>query len=219
LLFQFDVFFTELKMSPSNLSKQTLRNWTLDAFLLGSGILTILSGIYFLFLPSGGYQGGRNPYYNLQVLFSRQTWDDLHTWGGVAMIAIALYHLVLHWPWLVSMTRKSFRAMFGKAGKMNARGRWNLILNLFTAISFMLTALSGIYFLFFPGGRGALDPRLLFTRTTWDLIHTWAGVSFITGAVLHFAIHWLWIAKVTRKLFGHSQPAGAAHQAIPAIQS
>jgi len=27
-----------------------------------------LSGIYFLVLPTGGYQGGRNPYYGIQVL-------------------------------------------------------------------------------------------------------------------------------------------------------
>ena len=36
----------------------------------------------------------------------------------------------------------------------------------------------------------------LFSRTTWDLIHTWAGVTLIAAAVIHLAIHWRWIVKV-----------------------
>jgi len=53
-----------------------------------SALLAALSGIYFLFLPVSGYQGGRNPMYGVTVLFERSAWDDLHTWGGVVMIAI-----------------------------------------------------------------------------------------------------------------------------------
>jgi cytochrome b subunit of formate dehydrogenase len=67
-------------------------------------------------------------------------------------------------------------------------------------LSFLLAALSGVYFLFFPGGHAATDPLIVFTRTTWDLIHTWSGVVLIAAAILHFAIHWNWIAKVTRNL-------------------
>jgi hypothetical protein len=204
----------ELKMS-----KITKRNWLLDAVLIISGITAILSGIYFLFLPSGGYRGGRNPAYDLQILFSRQTWDDLHTWGGIAMIAVAIFHLALHWSWVASMTKHAFKAWAGKSAKMNPRARWNLILNLVVGISFMLTALSGIYFLFVPGGRGAVDPLILFTRTTWDLIHTWAGVMFILGVSLHFAIHWKWVTKVSRMVFEHARPAQESPQTVASINS
>ena len=77
-------------MITQTVSKQTQKNWWVDATLFGSAITAALSGIYFLFLSSGGYRGGRNSLYNVQVLFTRQTWDDLHTWGGVAMIAVAI---------------------------------------------------------------------------------------------------------------------------------
>ena len=76
------------------ISAQNRNNWLLDATLFLGGVLAALSGIYFLFVPSGGYQGGRNPTYGVTVLFDRHTWDDLHTWGGVAMIAAAVVHLV-----------------------------------------------------------------------------------------------------------------------------
>ena len=40
----------------------------------------------------------------------------------------------------------------------------------------------------------------LFNRTTWDLVHTWAFVVMISAAILHFAIHWKWVTKVTTKI-------------------
>jgi hypothetical protein len=181
-------------------SKQTQKNWWVDLTLIGTALIATLSGIYFLFSPSGGYRGGRNSLYNVQVLFTRQTWDDLHTWGGVAMVAAAIIHLVIHWPWVVNMVRRTINELTGKCGYMNARGRWNLILNIVVGLSFLVTALSGIYFLCVPGGRGATDPQILFTRTTWDLIHTWAGVLLSIAAVTHFAIHWKWVTKVTGKM-------------------
>jgi hypothetical protein len=187
-------------MTVSLVSKQTKKNWWVDLTLSGSALMAAFSGVYFLFLPSGGYRGGRNFLYNVQFLFTRQTWDDLHTWGGVAMIAAVIIHLASHWKWVVSMTKRIFNELFRRNGSMNPRARWNLILNLVVGLSFLLVALSGVYFLFFPGGHAAVDPLVLFTRTTWEVIHTWAGVMLTAAAMLHFAIHWKWIVKVTTRL-------------------
>jgi hypothetical protein len=182
------------------LSVTTRRNWWIDAGLALGALLAALSGIYFLFFPVGGYQGGRNPMYGVTVLFERAAWDDLHTWSGVLMIAIVLVHLTLHWSWVTSMFNRTLKQMRGRVGPMNARGRFNLGLNLVVGLSFLLTAISGVYFMFFPAGRGSVDPLLLFSRLTWDLIHTWSGSTLIVAAILHFAIHWKWIIKVTRNL-------------------
>ncbi|MFC1922928.1 DUF4405 domain-containing protein [Chloroflexota bacterium] len=182
------------------MSKITLRNWWIDAVLVSSALIAALSGLYFLYFPSGGYQGGRNPYYNIQVLFSRHTWSDLHMWGGIVMIGVAVVHLILHWSWVVNMTRRMIKDITGKNGKMNLRGRLNLLLNVVVGFSFLATAISGMYFLFVPGGRGAADPMLLFGRITWDLIHTWAGVILIAAGVVHFAIHWRWVVNVTTSI-------------------
>lgn len=187
-------------MAKPTVSKQTQKNWWIDATLFISAIIATLSGIYFLFLPIGGYQGGRNPAYNIQILFTRHTWDDLHTWGGVVMISAAIIHLVIHWAWVTSMARRTWGELTGKCGCLNARGRWNLILNVVVAISFILTAISGVYFLFFPGGGQTADPMILLSRLTWDLIHTWAGIALISAGILHFAIHWRWVTNVTKKM-------------------
>lgn len=201
-------------MSTQAVSRQTQKNWWIDAALFSSAIAAAISGVYFLYLPIGGYQGGRNPTYGVEILFDRHTWEDLHTWGGVAMIAVAIIHLAIHWSWVINMSRRTWNEIMGKCGCMNSRGRWNLILNTVVAASFILTAVSGVYFLFAPGGHGAVDPMFLFTRTTWDLLHTWAGVTLIAAAVIHFAIHWRWVTKVTRKMVGMLIPSRPARQPI-----
>jgi preprotein translocase subunit SecY len=180
--------------------------WLLAAVVFLSGLVAALSGIYFLFVPSGGYQGGRNPMYGVTILFSRHTWEDLHTWGGVLMIAVAVIHFAIHWRWVKVMSKRTAEALLFKETKLSRGARLNVALNLVVAVSFLLTAVSGIYFLFAPsggfqGGRNASwDPMFLFSRTTWDLIHTWAGVVFIGAAVFHFWIHWTWIKNTTARL-------------------
>lgn len=181
-------------------SSLTRNNWIMDAGLFLTAVVTVLSGIYFLFLPDGGFKGGRNPLYGVRILFLRETWEWLHTWISLAMVVIALVHIIFHWKWVKSMVARVFN---GKAGEMNARGRYNLGLNTVTALSFLISALSGFYFLLTPGSEGGRnpDPMFIFSRTAWDMIHTWSSVVFILAAILHFVIHWGWITKVTKKIF------------------
>jgi hypothetical protein len=193
--------------TQSGLSTRTRKNWLINASVFLGGIIAGLSGIYFLFIPSGGYQGGRNALYGLQILFNRDTWDDLHTWGGVIMIGVVALHVAIHWDWIVMMAKRMIGVLWLKGSQMSKGAKTNLLVDIVIAVSFLLTAVSGIYFLFAPtggfqGGQNAgWDPGFLFSRTTWDLIHTWAGVVLIGAAAVHFVIHWRWIKNVTTRFF------------------
>jgi len=184
----------------SKVSEVTRRNWWIDLGLFSSAILASLSGIYFLFLPVGGYQGRRNPWHGIQILFTRQNWDLIHTWTGVMMIVIAALHLILHWHWVANMAQRMWQELRGRSSGLNLRGRYNLIINTLIGLIFVLAAISSVYFLYFPGSRSAVSPVVLFSRSGWDFIHTWSGVAMIVAAVLHFVIHWKWVAKVTWKM-------------------
>lgn len=182
-------------------SAQTRNNFFIDSFLFTGGVITAISGVYFLFLPVSGYQGGRNPLYGIVILFTRHTWGDIHTWAGVAILALGALHIPLHWKWIVSMTGRAVKVALGK-GKMKNRGKFNLGVNMLIGLSALISGLSGLYFLLIPGASHAsvlTDPIWLFSRTTWDLIHTWSGVVMIAAATLHHYIHWKWAFKVTRK--------------------
>ncbi len=189
------------------MSLRTRINWIIDAAVFVGAGVAFLSGIYFLFLPSGGYQGGRNPAYGIVILFDRGTWDDLHTWGGIMMIAAVAVHLAIHWHWVTMMARRVVQALRSGSSPMSGGAKVNLIVDAIIAASFLATAVSGLYFLLGPSGgyQGGTNPGwdagFAFSRATWDLIHTWSGAVLIIAAVIHFAIHWRWVKNVTRQFF------------------
>jgi hypothetical protein len=201
------------------ISRKTRINWLLDAAVFLSAVAAGLSGIYFLYFPSGGFQGGRNPGYGATLLFDRHTWSDVHTWGSIAMILAVAIHLAYHWYWVKSMALKIVKAFRQGTSGLSRGGKVNLIVNLLIGLSFILTAATGMYFLFLPSGgfqggaNPAWDPGFLFSRTTWDLIHTWSGVAMIVAAMFHFVIHWRWIRNVTARFFGSMAEAIQSKQA------
>ena len=196
--------------TESSLSQQLRNNWGVDALLFASALPAVLSGVYFLYLP-GGYQGGRNPAVAFSLLFSRQTWDFLHTWSGAAMIAAAVIHIAIHWQWIAGTARRYVNEMSGRcAGQSSGRKTVNLVTNLVIAFSFLIVSLSGIYFLFFPGGQHGGQTTFLFTRSVWDIIHTWSGTALTAAALLHFAIHWRWVVTVSGKIFSRQDKAEQA---------
>ena len=206
-------------MTKGTVSKQTRNNWLIDAAVFIGAVVAAITGIYFLFLPSGGYQGGRNPMYGITILFSRSTWDDLHTWFGALMIAAVVVHFAIHWNWVKGTAKRMAKSVTGKGARMNRHGYLNVAVDAAVAIGFLLAAISGVYFMFVPGGGRAADPFFIFSRTTWDLIHTWSGVAMIVAAVIHFAIHWNWVTKVTAKMLRSLSSSGKPGVQRPAAGS
>jgi hypothetical protein len=207
------------------MSLQTRSNWLIDVAVFAGGILAALSGVYFLFVPSGGYQGGRNAMYNIQIFFERHTWSDLHTWGGILMIGAVAIHLAIHWQWVKRMSKRTVQAIRPGGNKLSKGAVVNVIVDAAIALSFLLCALSGVYFLFAPtggyqGGQNVgWDPNVIFSRTTWDLIHTWSGVALIVAAVIHLAIHWRWVKNVTTRFFLSLLPQAKGSLAPATVQT
>lgn len=189
-----------------SVSAKTRNNWLIDTAVFMGALLSMLSGVYFLFFISGGYEGGRNSGYGVVFLFARHTWEEIHTWGGLLMITAVLIHLAIHWPWVVSMFRRLGQRARGQAGRFSQGARVNLLVDSWIGVSFLVTAVSGLYFYFLPPGgyqgghNPAWDPGFLISRPTWDVLHTWGGISLTLAALVHIYIHWGWIVKVTRKV-------------------
>jgi len=82
-------------------------NYWLDVIIALAFILSAISGMVLLFAGSGGYQGGRNADFQTEILgISRWALSDLHTWVSLVMIAGVVVHVVLHWKWVVCMTKR-----------------------------------------------------------------------------------------------------------------
>lgn len=196
-----------MTQTRSGLSPATRRNWWIDASVFIGAVLSILTGIYFLYLPSGGYQGGRNPTYGITILFDRHTWQDIHIWGGIAMIVAVAIHLWIHRAWIGMMSRKIAASLRSRGTALSKGARVNVIVDAIIAIGFLLTAISGLYFFFEPASG-----VFILTSTTWDVIHTWAAIALALAAIAHLFIHWLWVTKVTAKMFRRQPTQMSAHQ-------
>ncbi len=91
--------------------KKNMVNYALDAVIGLAFLLSALSGVLLWLGGSGGYQGGRNPDFQRVILgIARGSWSDLHLWVSLVMIVGVLLHLILHWQWIVCMTKSLFRA-------------------------------------------------------------------------------------------------------------
>ncbi len=189
-----------MKKRRTSLTPKLRQNWWIDALLAFGSVIAVLSSLYFLAFPAGGFQGGRNPYYDLVVIFSRQTWDIIHTWSGAAMILAALVHIIIHWGWITGTIKRSWQVFRKKRDGFGPRLTYNILLDATIAVSFLICAISGVYFMFFPES-GPTGEVILFSKSTWDLIHTWSGVAMTITAILHFVLHWKWITNITRKMF------------------
>ncbi len=192
------------KDKPRVFSIQTRNNFLLDISILMAGLASVLSGIYFLFLPVGGYQGGRNPAFGVRIFFERHTWSDLHAWTSVIILALVALHVPIHWSWITRMTRSGLKRLFGKS-KLNKFSQFNLFVNVLLGLSGLVCGLSGLYFLFEPALVPVGADGWIFTQLAWDMIHTWSGVVATAVAILHFVIHWRWVTKVLSKYWGAFQ--------------
>lgn len=82
-------------------------NYLLDAVIGLAFTISTVTGLAFMVMGSGGYQGGRNPGFATALLgLSREAWSDLHTLTSLVMVAGVALHIAFHWRWIVCVTRK-----------------------------------------------------------------------------------------------------------------
>lgn len=74
-------------------------NYWVDVGIGIAGLLSAVSGLVFLLPgdPTTGVLG-----------VSYQAWSSLHTWSSLAVIAGVGAHVVLHWKWMLAMTKHLF---------------------------------------------------------------------------------------------------------------
>ncbi|MBN2077155.1 MAG: DUF4405 domain-containing protein [Dehalococcoidales bacterium] len=79
--------------------------WILTVVLGILGFIEALTGFaLWLGFPEGGSGAGRlyGGVSNLSFWgLTKHTWIDIHDWVAVALVALVLVHIVLHWKWII----------------------------------------------------------------------------------------------------------------------
>ncbi|HSL94441.1 MAG TPA: 4Fe-4S dicluster domain-containing protein [Thermoleophilia bacterium] len=84
---------------------KAMTNYVVDLIIAAAFIGAAVSGIVFL-LPTAWVSTSRGDPAMLGV--GMAVWRTLHEWSSLIMIGGVLLHTVLHWRWVVAMTKKAF---------------------------------------------------------------------------------------------------------------
>jgi len=79
-------------------------NYIVDVLMAVFFVLSTVTGIPLYLIPGGIYRGGLTIFLGIE----KHTWGTLHTYTSFALVAVVAIHLILHWNWLVCMTKKFF---------------------------------------------------------------------------------------------------------------
>ncbi len=84
---------------------KTKINYTVDFFIALSFIVTAISGfLLFFFMPDGVQRGGYQQFLGL----IKKDWLAMHDYSGIIMVILVVVHFVLHWNWIVCMSKGIF---------------------------------------------------------------------------------------------------------------
>lgn len=137
-------------------------NWLLDAALFG------------------GFIG---------ALWLELTGVELHQWLGIAVAAVAGWHLWKHWTWVKAVSGRLF-------GNANGRSRTYYLVDAGLAAGFTAITVTGVVI------STWLDLALA-GYAAWHAVHVVASVATLALLTVKIGLHWRWIMDVARRrVFG-----------------
>jgi len=127
------------------------------------------------------------------AFFLDLTGFSLHQILGMAIGAVALYHLFAHQQWVEAVTRRFF-------GKTSNQAR------LYYLIDF---ALLGGFFMIIATGLviSSWLNLTLVSYAAWRWIHVTASVTTLLAVCLKLALHWRWIVSTSKRIIARTDTA------------
>jgi Domain of unknown function (DUF4405) len=116
----------------------------------------------------------------------------IHEWLGLAFGAAIIVHLLLHWRWIVAITRRIVSAL-------PATTRLNYVLNSLLFIAVTVLTFTGVMI------SDVALPMVGITMAenrTWTRLHHQASNALLLLVGLHVALHWQWIVQLLRRVTG-----------------
>jgi hypothetical protein len=114
----------------------------------------------------------------------------VHEWLSIAFGAAIVTHLLLHWQWIVEVTRRFF-------GKAQWSARVNYVLNALLFIDVTMVIFTGLLI-----SEAALPVFGIAVARggAWRMLHTLSANLFVVLIGLHVALHWQWIVNTVKRL-------------------
>jgi hypothetical protein len=131
----------------------------------------------------------------LATFFLDLTGLSLHQWLGMGVGALAAYHLLTHWDWVKSVSRRMLGPVFRQA-----QAYYLVDAGLFGGLALIL--ITGLAM------SSWLNLSLPY-YDVWRVAHVTVSIATLLAVVAKLAMHWRWILHTARGIFSPAQPAAA----------
>lgn len=123
----------------------------------------------------------------IATYFLDLTGVELHQWLGVASGVLALYHLMIHWNWVVAVSNRFLSSTSSKA-------RHFFLVDAALLIGFVLIVATGLVI-------STWFNLTLGNYSAWLRVHIAVSISTLSVLVVKLALHWRWIARMAQKIW------------------
>lgn len=130
----------------------------------------------------------------------------VHELLGLAFGAGIVVHIILHWQWVVGVTRRFFHNLFHES-------RFNYVLNTALYVDMVVVIVTGILISRTIGLQLGLSRSLGLSLIT---LHSFASQMCLVIVGLHVAVHWKWIVTHSQKYLFNFRALLPARKARPA---
>jgi Domain of unknown function (DUF4405) len=113
----------------------------------------------------------------------------IHEWLSIAFGAAIVTHLLLHWSWIVNVTRRFF-------GRVTWMSRLNYLLNTLLFIDMTVIIFTGLLISEVALPFVGID---ISPGSTWRRLHSLSADLCVPLIGLHVALHWSWIVSMARR--------------------
>lgn len=113
----------------------------------------------------------------------------VHEWLSIAFGAAIITHLLLHWQWIVQITKRLF-------GTLQWNARINYLLNAALFVDMTVVIFTGLMI-----SEAALPVFGIHTVRggVWHSLHDLSANAALFLVGLHVALHWQWIVNIAKR--------------------
>ncbi len=119
----------------------------------------------------------------------QSTGIPIHEWLSFVFAVPIIWHLVLHWKWIVKVTQRFFKPL---PSETRFNHIWDVLLFILMAVVFFTGVLVSEVALPMMGIPLEIDPF-------WSSLHNTTSNLLLVMTAIHLAVHWDWIVKAFKR--------------------
>lgn len=113
----------------------------------------------------------------------------IHEWLGIALGGLLLYHLLMHWNWIVAVGRRV-------VGRLPALERIKALVDILFFVNMVILVASGLWISEVAMRQIGITAEPGFV---WRRLHTLSADWAIWLLGMHLALNWRWITNAARR--------------------